>query len=92
MARFGKLVKLIAFKPFTTAINALEQQNAVSESQLTDDLKHFLTLNLPKVGRNLVPEHLLHTSTEEPILLLFVGWRHALALRHQWPFINIMNQ
>ena len=49
IARFGKTVKLTAFKPFTSAANALEQINAISESQLTDDLKNFLELNLPKV-------------------------------------------
>ncbi len=48
--RFGKVVKLTAFKPFTSAANALEQINAVSEAQLTDDLRHFLEVNLPKVG------------------------------------------
>jgi nucleolar protein 56 len=49
MARFGKVCKLTAFKPFASAANALEQINAVSEAQLTDDLKNFLELNLPKV-------------------------------------------
>ena len=34
LARFGKYVKLSAFKPFTSAANALEQINAVSESQV----------------------------------------------------------
>jgi hypothetical protein len=48
MERFGKVVKLTAFKPFSSAANALEQINAVSEAQLTDDLKNFLTMNLPK--------------------------------------------
>ena len=33
LTRFGKAVKLAAFKPFTSAANALEQINAVSESQ-----------------------------------------------------------
>ncbi|KAL4451524.1 hypothetical protein ABPG75_007186 [Micractinium tetrahymenae] len=51
MERFGKVVKLSAFKPFTSAANALEQINAVSESQITDDLKNFLTTNLPKVKK-----------------------------------------
>lgn len=46
--RFGKLAKLAAFKPFASAADALEQINAVSESQLTDELKNFLTMNLPK--------------------------------------------
>jgi nucleolar protein 56 len=50
MERFGKVVGLTAFKPFSSAANALEQINAVSEAQLTDDLKAFLTMNLPKVG------------------------------------------
>lgn len=35
VSRFGKSVKLIAFKPFTSAANALEQINAVSESQVS---------------------------------------------------------
>ncbi|KDD75119.1 putative snoRNA binding domain-containing protein, partial [Helicosporidium sp. ATCC 50920] len=52
IARFGKAVKLTAFKPFTSAANALEQINAVSESQATDDLKNFLTTNLPKVKKS----------------------------------------
>jgi nucleolar protein 56 len=50
MQRFGKVCKLTAFKPFSSAADALEQINAVSESVLTDDLKNFLTTNLPKVG------------------------------------------
>lgn len=50
MQRFGRIVKLTAFKPFANAADSLEQINAVSESQLTDELKNFLTLNLPKVG------------------------------------------
>lgn len=48
LARFGKTCKLTAFKPFSSAAIALEQINAISESQLTDELKHFLELNLPK--------------------------------------------
>lgn len=34
ISRFGKCMKLSAFKPFTSAANALEQINAVSESQV----------------------------------------------------------
>lgn len=49
LERFGKVVKLAAFKPFTSAAHALENINAVSESSLTDDLRHFLEQNLPKV-------------------------------------------
>ncbi len=43
------MVKLSAFKPFGSAADALEQVNAISESQLTDELKSFLEMNLPKV-------------------------------------------
>jgi len=49
MQRFGKVAKLVGFKPFTSAADALEQINAVSEAQLTDELKNFLTMNLAKV-------------------------------------------
>lgn len=49
MNRLGRVVKLIAFMPFSSAADALEQVNAVSEAQMTDELKNFLELNLPKV-------------------------------------------
>lgn len=49
LTRFGKIVKLVSFKPFSSAADALEQINAVSESTLTDGLKDFLEVNLPKV-------------------------------------------
>jgi nucleolar protein 56 len=48
LSRFSKLLKLAAFRPFTSAADALEQCNAVSESHLTDALKGFLEANLPK--------------------------------------------
>lgn len=41
VSRFGKNVKLIAFKPFTSAANALEQINAVSESQVMHARNHL---------------------------------------------------
>lgn len=34
LSRFGKAVKLTAFRPFASAANALEQINAVSESRV----------------------------------------------------------
>jgi nucleolar protein 56 len=49
MARFSKIVSLVAFKPFSTAVDALEQINSVSESDATDMLLTFLKTNLPKV-------------------------------------------
>ncbi|XP_047317523.1 nucleolar protein 56-like [Impatiens glandulifera] len=47
--RFGKVVQLTAFSPFESALDALNQCNAVSEGQMTDELRNFLELNLPKV-------------------------------------------
>ena len=49
MTRFGKVVKLKGFKPFTSAAMALDEINNVAESTCSDDLKNFLELNLPKV-------------------------------------------
>eukprot|EP00197_Chlamydomonas_leiostraca_P011012 CAMPEP_0202885878 /NCGR_PEP_ID=MMETSP1391-20130828/41882_1 /ASSEMBLY_ACC=CAM_ASM_000867 /TAXON_ID=1034604 /ORGANISM="Chlamydomonas leiostraca, Strain SAG 11-49" /LENGTH=547 /DNA_ID=CAMNT_0049569135 /DNA_START=129 /DNA_END=1773 /DNA_ORIENTATION=- len=48
MARFGKICKLTAFKPFASAADALVQINAISESTLTPELKTFLETNLAK--------------------------------------------
>ncbi|QCD95742.1 nucleolar protein 56 [Vigna unguiculata] len=47
--RFGKVVKLSSFNPFTSALDALKQCNAVSEGILTDELRTVLETNLPKV-------------------------------------------
>ncbi|KAK9113486.1 hypothetical protein Syun_020283 [Stephania yunnanensis] len=61
--RFGKVVKLAAFNPFASALDALNQCNAVSEVEfgldllsfdcfvglMTEELRSFLELNLPKV-------------------------------------------
>uniref|UniRef100_A0A0D9Z7E4 Nucleolar protein 56 n=1 Tax=Oryza glumipatula TaxID=40148 RepID=A0A0D9Z7E4_9ORYZ len=46
--RFGKAVKLAAFTPFSSAVDALNQCNAISEGIMTDELRSFLELNLPK--------------------------------------------
>jgi len=56
LTRFGKVVKLLAFKPYTSAADALEQCNAVSEGILTQDLQNFLELNLPKVKAGKKPK------------------------------------
>lgn len=47
--RFGKVVQLTAFHPFESALDALNQINSVSEGIMTDELRNFLELNLPKV-------------------------------------------
>ncbi|CAI0446382.1 unnamed protein product [Linum tenue] len=49
MNRFGKVVQLVAFHPFESALDALNQCNSVSEGAMTDELRNFLELNLPKV-------------------------------------------
>ncbi|CAN6295092.1 unnamed protein product [Urochloa humidicola] len=46
--RFGKAVKLTAFTPYSSAMDALNQCNAISEGIMTDELRSFLELNLPK--------------------------------------------
>lgn len=47
--RFGKVVKIEAFNPFESALDALNQCNAVSEGQMTEELQNFLERSLPKV-------------------------------------------
>ncbi|KAK4378837.1 hypothetical protein RND71_000699 [Anisodus tanguticus] len=47
--RFGKVVKMEAFNPFESALDALNQCNAVSEGQMTEELQNFLERSLPKV-------------------------------------------
>lgn len=47
--RFSKIVKMKGFCPFTSAENALENINDVSEGILNETLKNFLELQLPKV-------------------------------------------
>ncbi|KAL7222026.1 hypothetical protein ACSBR1_023863 [Camellia fascicularis] len=47
--RFGKVVKLVAFTPFESALDALNQCNAISEGHMTHELRNFLELTLPKV-------------------------------------------
>jgi len=49
--RFGRAVKLKAFQPFESAEDALENANAISEHSMTDSLKTFLEMNLPKISK-----------------------------------------
>ena len=39
LSRFQRIVKMTAFLPFETAESALENMNAITEHDLTDDLK-----------------------------------------------------
>ncbi|EXB94318.1 hypothetical protein L484_002679 [Morus notabilis] len=54
--RFGKVVQLTAFHPFESALDALNQCNSVSEGLMTDELRSFLELNLPKVKEGKKPK------------------------------------
>lgn len=45
---FASTVKLISFSPFKSGINALDNINSVSEGVVHDDLKLFLSSNLPQ--------------------------------------------
>lgn len=48
---FSRAIKLKAFQPFASAEEALENANAISEHAMTDSLKIFLEMNLPKVSK-----------------------------------------
>lgn len=48
VARLQRVVKMVAFHPFDSAENALENINAVTEHEITDDLKNFIEANLSK--------------------------------------------
>ncbi|ORZ37832.1 hypothetical protein BCR44DRAFT_56274 [Catenaria anguillulae PL171] len=48
LAKFGKTLKLKSFAPFKSAADALENANDVSEGVVSDALKAFLEMNLPK--------------------------------------------
>ncbi|CAL4141894.1 unnamed protein product [Meganyctiphanes norvegica] len=50
-AKFQQVVQLVGFKPFTNAVNSLQNMNAVTEGILTDDLQAFLETNLPKTTK-----------------------------------------
>ena len=39
LSRFQRIVKMVAFSPFLTAEDALENINAISEHELSDDLR-----------------------------------------------------
>merc|ERR1712117_828436 len=45
---FNSVVNLVAFSPFTSALDALTNINSVSEGAVTPELKTFIESNLPK--------------------------------------------
>lgn len=50
LSKFNAVVKLVAFSPFTSGLNALDNLNSISEGVVHEDLKLFLETNLPKTG------------------------------------------
>lgn len=50
LSLFSRAVKLRSFQPFTSAEDALENINAISEHAMTSSLKSFLEMNLPKIS------------------------------------------
>jgi len=42
LQRFNKIIKLVAFQPFTSLENSLENINAISEGELTPHLHDWL--------------------------------------------------
>lgn len=50
-AKFASLVKLQAFSPFKSGINALENINSISEGIMTEDLKLFMETNMPESAK-----------------------------------------
>mmetsp|Transcript_1520 Transcript_1520/g.2868 ORF Transcript_1520/g.2868 Transcript_1520/m.2868 type:complete len:504 (-) Transcript_1520:55-1566(-) len=59
VSKFGKLVKLKAFVPFTSAENALENCTDVCEGNLNETLKNFLEMNMPKAKPGKKSKHKL---------------------------------
>lgn len=55
--RLSKVVKLVAFSPFTTAEAAFENLSKLSEYELTPNLCNFLESNLPKVKEGKKPKY-----------------------------------
>ncbi|KAI9809620.1 MAG: snoRNP complex protein nop56 [Sarcosagium campestre] len=51
LAKFGKMVSVVAFAPFQGAAQALENVNCVSEGEVTEYLRSFLEINLPEGGK-----------------------------------------
>merc|ERR1739838_38040 len=52
VGKFQSIVKLTAFSPFKSGVNALENINAISEGIVHEDLKNFLETNLPAKSKD----------------------------------------
>lgn len=70
LSRFQRITKMIAFLPFDSAEDALSNINAITEHEITDDLRAFLDSNVPKGKKSVcqtlgVIEPLLATAIQE---------------------------
>lgn len=51
LGKLGKLIRVESFAPFSTAAQALENANDISEGIVSEFLKSLLELNLPKASK-----------------------------------------
>ncbi|KAK3094708.1 hypothetical protein FSP39_005296 [Pinctada imbricata] len=51
LSKFQAMVKLVAFSPFKSGTNALDNINSISEGVVHEDLRLFLETNVPKSGK-----------------------------------------
>mmetsp|Transcript_17889 Transcript_17889/g.32021 ORF Transcript_17889/g.32021 Transcript_17889/m.32021 type:complete len:499 (+) Transcript_17889:95-1591(+) len=51
LSRLSKFIKLKAFMPFESAENALQNINALTEGEMTELLKNFLEMHMPKAKK-----------------------------------------
>ncbi|MCJ1331526.1 snoRNP complex protein nop56 [Thelotrema lepadinum] len=51
LSKFGKVVKLVSFAPFSGAAHALENANEISEGIASEYLRSLLEINLPKASK-----------------------------------------
>ena len=54
IGKFQSIVKLTAFSPFKSGVNALENINAISEGIVHEDLKNFLEVSFKRMGGKLI--------------------------------------
>lgn len=65
LTKFGKMLKLKSFFPFSSAENALENINDVSEGVLNQTLSNFLQTQLPKVKEGSQSKYILGVGEEK---------------------------
>jgi nucleolar protein 56 len=84
LSLFSRSVKLKAFQPFSSAEDALENANAISEHAMTDSLKSFLEMNLPKSSSKKKKE-----GKASPFVLGVIDTGLATAISEGLPGISV---